>query len=157
MNMKHTLRVTLALLVLLAAAPHEAAAKSKGVRRLRLERGSAAAAGVLRPGTNEARHEYVLVAKAGQRLSVRLTSNHVRMENGDRKVAVLGVLDEGGGLPPSFGDYPWGGPTEWAGALPRAGTYRITVQMEDGPDDPDEATLRRMRLSLRYRLSVRLR
>ena len=154
MRAKQTPRIALALL-LLAAVPH--AASAKGVRRLRLAGGRAAAAGVLRPGTAEARHEYVFKARAGQKLSVRVTSGRVKMGEGGEAAAVFHVTDAESRLPPDFGDYPYGGPTEWAGALPRAGTYRIVVFVEDGPDDPDEATLRRMKLSLRYRLGVTLR
>lgn len=154
--MRQTLRTTLALLLLLAFVPHAAEAKAKGVKRLRLVRGRAVASGVLRPGTTEARHEYVFNAKAGQRLAVRVTSGRLRLPGG-MLGAVFSVTDEAGSLPPSFGDYPYGGPTGWTGALPRGGTYKITVEMEDTPDDPDEATYRRMKLSLRYRLSVTLR
>ncbi|MET0647855.1 MAG: hypothetical protein ABW208_14665 [Pyrinomonadaceae bacterium] len=156
MNIKQTLKLTaLTLLLLLLPGAHDASAQS--VRRLRLVRGAAAASGVLRPGTREARHAYTFRAKAGQRLSVRVTSGRVRVGEADESAAVFHVTDEGGNLPPDFGDYPYGGPREWAGALPRGGVYKITVSVEDGPDDPDEATLRRMKLSLRYRLTVTLR
>lgn len=156
MNMRHSLRITLALL-LLAVVPHAAAAKAKNARPLRLVRGRAVAAGVLRPGTAEALHEYFFRAKAGQKLKVRVTSNRVRLGPDDTSGAIFFVNDETGRTPSDFGDYPWGGPTEWAGTLTRSGTYRIKVLMEDGPDDPDEETLRRMKLSLRYTLRVTLR
>ncbi len=156
MSMKQTLkRTALTLLFLLPLGSQEAEAQA--TRRLRFARGAAAAVGVLRPGTREARHVYTFRAKAGQRLSARVTSGRLRLQDVGEVGAVFHVTDERGNLPPGFGDYPYGGPTEWAGKLPRAGTYRIVVFVEDGPDDPDEATLRRMRLSLRYRLQVTLR
>lgn len=156
MKAKRSHRITLALL-LLAALPPAAGAKAQAVRRLRLVRGAAAAAGVLRPGTVRARHLYAFDAKAGQKLTVRLTSDRVSLGEAREAGAVFHVTDEEGRLPPDFGDYPYGGPTEWTGALPRDGSYRIVVFMEDGPDDPDAATLRRRGLSLRYRLNVTLR
>jgi hypothetical protein len=158
MNTKQTDRITPALLLLLLLAHAGPYASAQVVRPLpRLVRGAATTAGVLRPGTREARHEYVLRARAGQRLSVRVTSGRVRMGEGGEAAAVFHVTDGEGNLPASFGDYPYGGPTKWAGALARAGVYKIVVFVEDGPDDPEEATLRRAKLSLRYRLDVTLR
>jgi hypothetical protein len=155
-NSKQTLKpAALTLLLLLLPGAHTASAQS--VRRLRLVRGATSVSGVLRPGTREARHAYTFRAKAGQRLSARVTSGRVSMGEGGGAAAVFHVTYEAGNLPPDFGDYPYGGPTEWAGALPRDGLYKVTVSVEDGPDDPDEATLRRMKLSLRYRLKVTLR
>lgn len=156
MNTKQTNRIALALLLLLAYAAPPASADV--VRPLpRLVRGAATVGGVLRPGTRDARHVYTVRAKAGQRLSVRVTSGRVRLGEAGRAGAVFHVTDEGGGLPPSFGDYPYGGPTNWAGALSSGGVYKIIVFVEDGPDDPDEATLRRLKPSLPYRLTVTLR
>jgi hypothetical protein len=79
------------------------------------------------------------------------------MGEADTAGAVFHVTNAEGNLPPDFGDYPYGGPTVWAGALPHDGLYRIVVFVEDGPDDPDAATLRRLKLSLRYRLRMTLR
>lgn len=153
--MKHALKTASLALLLLVLCAQEASAKD--VRRLRFARGVATAAGVLRPGTREARHEYLFRAKAGQRLSARVTSGRLALGEAGAVGAVFHVTDEAGNLPPDFGDYPYGGPTEWAGALPRAGVYKLVVFVEDTPDDPDEATRRRMKLSLRYRLRVTLR
>ncbi|HEY0169884.1 MAG TPA: hypothetical protein VGB98_02440 [Pyrinomonadaceae bacterium] len=154
MNSKQTLKTApLALLLLLLCAP---VASAQSARRLRLVRGAGEAAGVLRPGTREARHEYLFTAKAGQRLSVRVTSGRVRMGEAGKVGAVFHVTDAERNTPAEFGDYPYGGPKEWAGVL-RAGVYKIIVFIEDTPDDPDEATQRRMNLSLRYRLRVTLR
>jgi hypothetical protein len=153
-NRKRTLKTAaLALLLLLCAQT----AGAQVTRRLRLARGAATAAGVLRPGTREARHVYTFRAKAGQRFSARVTSGRLRVPAAGEVGAVFHLTDEQRNLPPNFGDYPYGGPTEWAGALPRDGLYRLVVFVEDTPDDPDEATLRRMKLSLRYRLKVTLR
>lgn len=159
MNTKQTNRIAHALLLLLLlahAAPPVAAADV--VRPLpRLVRGAASVGGVLRPGTRDSRHIYTLRVKAGQRLSVRVTSGRVRLGDAGAAGAVFHLTDEGGGLPPTFGDYPYGGPKEWAGALPSGGVYKIIVFVEDGPDDPDEATLRRLKPTLPYKLRVTLR
>jgi hypothetical protein len=154
MNREQTLKTaSLALLLLLLCAQE---ASAQRVRRLRLARGAGEAAGVLRPGTREARHEYVFNTKAGQRLWVRVTSGRVSMGEAGAVGAVFHVTDAERNTPSEFGDYPYGGPKEWAGVL-RAGVYKIVVFVEDTPDDPDEATRRRMNLSLRYRLKVTLR
>ncbi len=150
-------RTALALLLLLLLAHNAPTASAQGTRRLPLVRGAATVGGVLRPGTREARHVYTVRAKAGQRLSVRVTSGRVRLGEGNASGAVFHVTDDADSMPPNFGDYPYGGPTEWAGALPRGGVYKIIVFMEDGPDDPDDAALRRLKLSLQYRLRVTLR
>jgi hypothetical protein len=156
-NRKETNRTACALLFLLALAAHPADSQVKGGRRLRFVRGAAAASGVLRPGTREARHEYAFTAKAGQRLEARVASGRVRLAEGVESGAVFHLTDAEGRLVPDFGDHPWGGPKEWAGALPGDGVYKIVVFVEDGPDDPDPATLRRRKVSLPYRLSVTLR
>ena len=111
--------------------------------------------GSLRPGPGRERVEYVFHARAGQRVSVRLTSNRIRYGEGVTAGAVLFVLDSDDRQPPDFGDYFYGGPVSWDGRLPRAGTYRIRVLIEDGPDDPPPATLRRMNARVDYKLVVR--
>jgi len=155
-NRKQTLKLT-ALTLLFLLPPGARQAEAQGARRLRFARGAAAAVGVLRPGTREARHVYAFRAKAGQRLSARVTSGRLSVPGAGEVGAVFHVTDEQRNLPPGFGDYPYGGPTEWSGALPRDGLYRVVVFVEDTPDDPDEAALRRLKLSLRYRLRVTLR
>ncbi|HEX6184937.1 MAG TPA: hypothetical protein VFZ44_13715 [Pyrinomonadaceae bacterium] len=156
MNTKQTVRIALSILLLLAHAARPASAEV--VRPFpRLVRGAGTVSGVLRPGTREARHVYTFRAKAGQRLTARVTSGRVRMGEAGTAGAVFHVTNAEGNLPPEFGDHPYGGPTEWAGALPHDGVYRIVVFVEDGPDDPDAATLRRLKLSLRYRLRLTLR
>jgi hypothetical protein len=153
-NRKQILKTATLTLALLFGAH---AASAQGTRRLRLVRGAANVGGTLRPGTREARHVYTFRAKAGQRLSARVTSGRLRVPAAGEVGAVFHVTDEERNLPPSFGDFPYGGPTEWAGALPRDGLYRLVVFVEDTPDDPEEAALRRLRLALRYRLRVTLR
>ncbi len=110
--------------------------------------------GTLRPGTSRARVEYTFRADAGQKISVRLNSNRVKYPGGDSAGAVFFVLDNQDGQPPDFGDYPYGGPTSWDGVLPAAGTYRIRVLVEDGPDDPSPEALRRLRQTISYTLRV---
>ena len=155
MKTRQTLKPTALALLILLLGTQTAAAQT--VRRLRLVRGAASVGDVLRPGTSRARHVYTFRAKAGQRLSARVTSGRLSVPGAGEVGAVFHVTDERRNLPPDFGDYFYGGPTEWAGALPRDGLYRLVVFVEDTPDDPDEATLRRMKLALRYRLRVTLR
>ncbi len=146
-----SLVITALLLAICSTAATAAAAQT---RRLRLPAGSAVnVKGTLLPGRGHV--EYAFRARAGQRISVRLASNRVRYAEGDTAGAVFFVLDANDRQPPDFGDYPYGGPVSWDGTLPRAGTYRIKVLVEDGPDDPPPAALRRLNLKVNYRLSVR--
>ena len=143
--------VITSLLLTLCVTAATAAAQT---RRLRLPAGSAVnVKGTLLPGRGNV--EYAFRARAGQRISVRLASNRVRYAEGDAAGAVFFVLDADDSQPPDFGDYPYGGPVSWDGKLPRAGTYRIKVLIEDGPDDPPPAALLRMNQRVNYKLVVR--
>ena len=149
------LAALVASLLLLLAAAHAHAARPQNTGRVQLPAGRAVTVrGTLRPGTSEASVEYVFRAKAGQKISLRLNSNRVAYGAGETAGAVFFVVNDQDQLPPDFGDYPYGGPTNWTGVLPTEGTYRVRVRVEDGPDDPSPEALRRLRRRIRYTLQV---
>ena len=100
--------------------------------------------------------EFTFKAKKGQKIKVALKSNKVRLGEDDYAGAVFFILDENQNTPPDFGDYPYGGPKNWAGALTKTGDYRIRVAMEMTSDFEDLDALKKLDLVIRYSIRVTL-
>lgn len=111
--------------------------------------------GALYPGTSKDRVQYRFKARQGERISLKIHSNSVSHRGSDSVGAVFFVVDSSGSAPLDFGDYPWGGPVEWTGAL-NEDSYSIHIVIEDSPEAPDHKALRKRKAVIRYTLKASL-